>query len=190
MGLKIVLATNNKHKLEEVNEIAKGSNIKFLLPPASFDPIETGATFEENSFIKAKEAALLTGCIALADDSGLCVDALNGAPGIHSARYAETQDLRIKKLLTELSTFENKNAKFVCCMTLVDTNGKIIHQAIGECHGSITEQLKGINGFGYDPIFIPKDYNQTLAELSENEKNTISHRGNALREMLKFISNL
>lgn len=190
MGVKIVLATNNKHKLEEVNEIAKGCNIEFLLPPSNFNPIETGTTFEENSFIKAKEAALLTGCMALADDSGLCVDALNGAPGIHSARYAETQDLRIKKLLKELAGYENKNAKFVCCMTLVDNNGKLIHQVNGECHGSITEERKGINGFGYDPIFIPQNYNQTLAELSEDTKNAISHRGNALRDMLNFISSL
>lgn len=190
MGLKIILATNNKLKLEEVNEIAKGCNIEFLLPPSDFDPIETGTTFEENSYIKAKEAAILTGCMALADDSGLCVEALNGAPGIHSARYAETQDLRIKKLLTELSAYENKVAKFVCCMTLVDKTGNILHQTIGECHGQITNQRKGQNGFGYDPIFIPQTYNQTLAELSDDEKNSISHRGNALRKMISYLSNL
>lgn len=185
--MKIILATNNKHKLEEINEISKNTKIEFVLPPANFDPNETGKTFAENSYIKALEAAKLTNNIALADDSGLCVEALNGAPGIHSARYEETQDKRIQKLLNELAPFENKRAKFTCCMTIVAPDGNIIHQVIGECHGHITENRKGSNGFGYDPIFVPDNYTCTLAELDEQEKNNISHRGNALRQIMEFL---
>lgn len=189
-SVKIIFATNNKHKVQEINEIAKDSGIEFDLPPAEFDPIETGQTFEENSYIKAYEAAKLTGQIALADDSGLCVEALNGAPGIHSARYAETQDLRIAKLLKELDSVDNRKAKFVCCMTLVSPDGEILNQVIGECYGEIVSERKGTHGFGYDPIFKPIGYKETLAELGEDVKNGISHRGNALRAMLDFISNL
>ena len=189
-SVKIIFATNNKHKVQEINEIAKDSGIEFDLPPAEFDPIETGQTFEENSYIKAYEAAKLTGQIALADDSGLCVEALNGAPGIHSARYAETQDLRIAKLLKELDSVDNRKAKFVCCMTLVSPDGEILNKVIGECYGEIVSESKGSHGFGYDPIFKPIGYKETLAELGEDVKNGISHRGNALRAMLDFISNL
>ena len=188
-NLEIVFATNNSHKLEEVNQISKEYNITFLPVPESFDPVEDGETFEENSYIKASEAAKLSGKFALADDSGLCVEALNGAPGIHSARYAETQDLRIQKLLKELLPHENKSAKFVCCMTLVSPEGVILKQIVGECKGAIIETRKGSNGFGYDPVFIPSGYNVTLAELSDVQKNKISHRGNALRKMLEYLSN-
>ena len=111
--IKIVFATGNPHKLHEINEISKGSGIEFVLPPDNFDPDETGLTFEENSYIKAKEAARLSGSISLADDSGLCVDALNGEPGIYSARYAKTPQARIDKLLANLTDVGNRKAKFV-----------------------------------------------------------------------------
>lgn len=106
--MKIVFATGNAHKLQEINEIAAGTNIEFILPPDGFDPVEDGKTFEENSLIKAREAARLSGMISLADDSGLCVEALDGAPGIHSARYAETPQARINKLLEELRHCEER----------------------------------------------------------------------------------
>ena len=128
--------------------------------------------------------------MALADDSGLCVEALNGAPGIHSARYAETQDARIEKLLTALKNETNRSAKFVCCMTLVSPEGNIIHQVTGECDGTIVQERKGTFGFGYDPVFEPQNHNKTLAELGEEAKNKISHRGKALRQMLELITNL
>jgi len=185
---KIIFATNNAHKLEEVNAISKDFGITFELPPADFDPDETGNSFSENSFIKASEASKLSNNYALADDSGLCVESLGGLPGIHSARYAETREKRIEKLLKELAPHQNKAAKFVCCMTLTAPDGTIIKQITRECLGQITEVQKGANGFGYDPIFVPNNYNVTMAELNDNEKNKISHRGIALREMLKFIS--
>ncbi len=187
--MEIVFATNNLHKLEEVNQISAGRGVTFILPPSGFNPIENGSTFEENSYIKAKEAAILSGKLALADDSGLCVDALNGLPGLYSARYAETQELRIKKLLCELKDINNRAAKFVCCMTLVNPNGEILYQTKGYCYGKITHSPKGLNGFGYDPIFLPDNYNETIAELPEDVKNTISHRFNALKQVLTFLNN-
>ena len=188
--MKIIFATNNSHKIQEVNDIAKNSGITFELPPANFNPLETGTTFEENSYIKALEAARLTGKLALADDSGLCVEALNGEPGIHSARYANTQKERIIKLLTELKNSKNRNAKFVCCMTLVNPQGEIIKQVTGECNGEIIFEPKGEHGFGYDPVFKPQNHENTLAELGDDIKNEISHRGRALQKILHFLTTL
>ena len=183
----IVLATSNPHKVEEINAIFK--DINFILPPSNFNPIEDGVTFEENSMIKAKEANRLTHMITLADDSGLCVDALNGEPGIHSARYAPTAQERINKLLENLNGETNRKAKFVCAMTLLNSDGSVLAQVRGECHGKIDTSQKGLNGFGYDPVFIVDGYNQTMAELSEDEKNLISHRANALKQIAKVLSN-
>lgn len=190
--MKIVFATGNAHKLKEIQEIAKDTGIEFILPGDGFHPIENGETFEENSLIKAKEAARVSGKISLADDSGLCVDALKGAPGIHSARYAETPQARIDKLLNAINGKAIRSAKFVCAMTLVDKNGNILFQTRGECFGEIAEKQSGINGFGYDPIFLTKDtdYKLTMAEMSEEEKNQISHRGRALRDVLKFLETI
>lgn len=185
--MKIVFATSNPHKLHELNEICADSGIEFVLPSEGFAPIENGSTFEENSLIKAKEAFRVSKTYSLADDSGLCVDALDGAPGLYSARYAGTQDEKIKKLLGELKGFENRRGKFVCCVTLLDDKGEMIFQTVGECHGSIVKERKGINGFGYDPIFKADNYDCTIAELSEEEKNKISHRGKALKNFLEFM---
>ncbi len=187
--MKIVFATGNAHKLKEIQEIAKNTGIEFILPGDGFNPIENGDTFEENSLIKAKEAARVSGNISLADDSGLCVDALNGAPGIHSARYAETPQARIDKLLNAINGKTVRSAKFVCAMTLVDENGKILFKTRGECLGKIAEKQSGQNGFGYDPVFLTKDtdYTKTMAEMSEEEKNEISHRGRALRKVLAYL---
>ena len=188
--MQITLGTGNEHKVFEINTIVKSlgyDNITFIPAQKGFNPVEDGETFEENSLIKAREGAKLSNNITLADDSGLCIDALNGAPGLYSARYAGSQDEKIKRILTELDGVENRKAKFVCCMTLVDKDGNIIHTTRGECHGQIIKERKGVNGFGYDPIFMPDGYNITLAEMSEDGKNSISHRGNALTQMLKFI---
>ena len=185
--MKIVFATGNPHKLQELKAIAGDCDIEFILPPDGFDPIENGKTFEENSLIKAKEAARLSGEISLADDSGLCVEILGGEPGIYSARYAETPQKRIDKLLNNIKNATNRNAKFVCAMSLVSPDGDLIFQTKGECHGCIAETQAGTNGFGYDPIFVPNNKTCTMAELSEDEKNEISHRGNALRNVLLYL---
>ncbi len=189
--MQITLGTGNEHKVFEINEIVKEQGYKkivFKAVEGNFNPIENGSTFEENSLIKAKEGARLSGMLTLADDSGLCIEALNGAPGLYSARYAGTQDEKIARILKELDGQENRKAKFVCCMTLVDKDGNTIHTTKGECHGQIIKERKGSNGFGYDPIFMPDGYEITLAEMSEDGKNKISHRGKALTQMLKFIN--
>lgn len=188
--MKIVFATANPHKVEELKAITSSlgiKNIEFALPPKGFDPDETGKTFEENSYIKAKEANKLTKMISLADDSGLCVEALNDGPGIYSARYAETPQERIDKLLNELTPFDNRNAKFVCAMTLLDEKGEILIQTRGECKGTIAKKQSGSHGFGYDPIFIVENTSLTMADMSEDEKNKISHRARALGNIFDFI---
>lgn len=185
--IKIVLGTGNPSKVFEINKIADCEDIEFILPPEEFNPEETGTTFEENSYIKAKAAYDLSHKMSLADDSGLCIEALNGAPGLYSARYAGTQQAKIERVLSELEGETNRKAKFICCMTLLDENGEVLHVSKGECHGEIITEAHGTNGFGYDPIFRPEGYNVTIAQMSEDEKNAISHRGNALRDMLEFI---
>ena len=185
--MKIILASSNKHKVKEINAIVSSSNIEFILPPQDFDPIENGKTFEENSLIKAKAAWELGKTWTLADDSGLCIDALNGAPGIHSARYAETPQARIDRVLKEMHSSNNRSACFKCCMTLLNPDGEVAFSYTGVCEGSIVETQRGINGFGYDPIFLVDGTNKTMAELSEDEKNEISHRGRALKEVIKYL---
>lgn len=188
--MKIVLASSNEHKVKEINEIVKGSGVEFILPPAGFDPVEDGTTFEENSYIKAKAAYELSKTWSLADDSGLCIDALGGKPGIHSARYAETPAKRIERVLTEMENKEDRNAHFACCMTLINPQGEVAFAYTGICEGTIITEVKGVNGFGYDPIFRVKNYDKTMAELSEVEKNRISHRSVALREVLKYVKSI
>ena len=187
--VKIIIATSNPHKLEEINEINTNPNIEFDVIKGDFDPVEDGVNFLENALIKAKEAAKITNCYCLADDSGLCVDALEGRPGIHSARYAQTQKEKIEKLLKEMKgvPYDWRNAHFNCSMVLVDKDGKQIHSVTGKVYGYIDDTPKGANGFGYDPIFFVPSKNKTMAELTEEEKNNISHRSNALRPMLKWI---
>ena len=187
--LKIVLATANPHKVEEINEIAKDFGCEFVMPNEGFDPIEDGNTFEENALIKAKEANKSSKMLTLADDSGLCVDALNGEPGIYSARYAGSQDEKIQKLLDALKDIpkEKRGAKFVCAMCLLDKKGKVLFSDRGECFGEIGYEAKGSNGFGYDPIFVVNGDSLTMAELPEEEKNKISHRGLALQKLIKYL---
>lgn len=188
--VKIIIATSNPHKLEEINAINKNSGIIFDVIKGEFNPDETGLDFVENAIIKAKEAAKITGTYCLADDSGLCVDILNGRPGIHSARYAPTQKEKIEKLLSELNNIpkEKRTAHFACAMVISDCNGNIIHTEQGIVKGYIDFEPKGTNGFGYDPVFFVPEYNKTIAELPEETKNSISHRANALIPMLDWIN--
>lgn len=190
--MQIVLATSNAHKVEEINAITKEFGIEFILPPKEFNPIENGNTFAENSLIKAKEANRLTNKMTLADDSGLCVDYLDGAPGIMSARYSDTPQNRINKLLNELKNvpIEKRSAKFVCHITLLDENANILFSDFGEIKGHIGFEVKGEHGFGYDPIFVVENNTHTMAELPDSEKNTISHRARAIKKLLNFLSDL
>jgi len=190
--VKIALGTTNPHKLEEINDIIREANIQgieFVLVNKNFKPIENGTSFEENSYIKAKEAAKIMGIPALADDTGLCVKALDGRPGLHSARYAPTQQEKISKLLSELEnvTLNNRQAYFVCTMTLVAPNGEKLHTQTGKINGLINQEAHGVNGFGYDPVFFIPQINKTMAEMTLEEKNTLSHRALALIPMLEWI---
>ncbi len=187
----ITVATGNLNKLEEIKQINPYSEIKIKKIEGKFNPEETGQTFEENAIIKARAASQLIGGYAFADDSGLCVEALKGEPGIHTARYAPTQNEKIVKMLKEMEDvpFEKRGAKFICSMVLTDKNGKIIYKTQGEVHGFIAQKAAGCGGFGYDPIFYLPEYKKTIAQLADGEKNKVSHRAKALIPMLEFINN-
>lgn len=190
--IKIALGTSNPHKLEEINAMIKGihpDSVEFVLVEGDFDPVENGTTFEENSYIKAAEAAKIMGIPALADDTGLCVDALDGRPGLHSARYAPDQQSKISKLLGEMQNvpLEKRNAHFVCTMTLVAPDGTIMHREIGRIDGIIDTKPSGEHGFGYDPLFFIPELNKTMADMTMEEKNTLSHRARALLPMVEWI---
>ena len=188
--LKITLATGNKHKVEEINLIAKNYNIEFVLPNGEFDPIEDSDNFLGNALCKAKYASKSqTTELYLADDSGLCVEALNGEPGIHSARYAPSPKERINKLLNAMNGIENRKAYFTCAMVIVNKKGEIVFQTQQYCHGEILKEEIGTNGFGYDPIFFVKEEQKGMAELSPEKKAIVSHRARALSKVLKWLKN-
>ena len=186
--MKIVLASKNKHKLVEISRITEKFGFELVLQSelgVDIDVEETGTTFEENSFLKAEAVMKATGLPALADDSGIAVDALNGEPGIYSARYGFDVSLddwgRLLLLLknTEHVPDGQRQAQFVCVITMVTPEGQTI-QARGEIHGELTREPRGTNGFGYDPIFYYPPLGMTTAELPSEEKNRVSHRANAL----------
>lgn len=187
--MKVVLASKNKHKLEEISQITEKFGMELVLESdlgVDIDVEETGSTFEENSFLKAEAVMKATGLPALADDSGIAVDALNGEPGIYSARYGFDESLddwgRLQLLLknTEQVPDERRQAEFVCVITLVTPQQEII-QARGEVHGMLLRTPAGQGGFGYDPIFYYPPLGKSLAELTPEEKNQVSHRANALQ---------
>lgn len=187
--MKVVLASKNKHKLEEISQITEKFGMELVMESdlgMDIDVEETGSTFEENSFLKAEAVMKATGLPALADDSGIAVDALNGEPGIYSARYGFDESLddwgRLQLLLknTEQVPDERRQAKFVCVITLVTPQQEII-QARGEVHGMLLRTPAGQGGFGYDPIFYYPPLGKSLAELTPEEKNQVSHRANALQ---------
>ena len=192
MDCKIVAATNNKNKIREFKEILSPLGYQIVgLKELGIDieVEETGKTFEENSLLKAKAVFEATGLASLADDSGLEVDALGGEPGIYSARYCEGTDAdRINYLLEKMKDVpeEKRTARFVSAVTLMFTDGETV-TAKGTCEGKITEKPSGKNGFGYDPVFYVEKYGKTFAELTAEQKNLISHRGNALFELQKQL---
>ena len=187
---QITLATGNLHKVEEINLIAKDYNIEFVLPKGDFNPVEDGNTFLENAYCKARFASNIGETeLYLADDSGLCVEALNGEPGIRSARYAPTPKERINKLLSVMSEIENRSAKFICAMVICNKNGEIVFQTQKECIGKIMTEEKGEGGFGYDPIFFVDEKCCSMAELTRDQKAQVSHRAKALRTVLEWLKN-
>ncbi len=190
--IELVFASNNTHKIEEIKNLLPSSiKIKSLVDINFNDEIEENAqTIEGNAMLKAKFIAENYNCNCFSDDSGLEVEALNGAPGVHSARYAglpKNDANNRKKLLKELQFSNNKNAQFKTVICLILNNN--IHYFTGIIKGKIINDEKGNNGFGYDAIFIPNGYDKTFAEMSFSEKTKISHRAIALNKMIDFLEN-
>ena len=190
--ITFVIATNNPGKLREMREILSKLEVSAVsLAEAGVDIEieETGATFSENAFLKARAVCEATGMPAIADDSGLVVYGLGGEPGVYSSSYGGDgldDNARCMFLLQNMLNLEQRAAKFVSNIGCVFPDGKTILSE-GECHGEITDRPRGIGGFGYDPVFLVDGMGKTMAELSEQEKNAVSHRGNALRKFDKAL---
>ena len=180
--MKLVAATSNLHKLREIAQILADFEV-VSEKEAGFhgDVEETGATFLENAILKACAVCRATGLPAIGDDSGLCVDALGGAPGVYSARYSGGGDAENRALLLKnLQGFENRNAHFSCAIALCFPDGRLL-TAEGRTYGTILHEPRGTGGFGYDPLFFSADLHMSFAEASEDQKNAVSHRGRALK---------
>ena len=184
--MKLVLASKNEKKLREMNDILSGMGVEVCLQAdvgIDIDVEETGTTFEENSLLKAKAVMEASGLPAIADDSGLCVDALNGAPGVYSARYGGEglDDVgRYRLLLANMPKGAARTAKFVSVITCCFPGGDVL-TARGECPGTIAFAPMGEGGFGYDPVFFVPELKKTFSQMTADEKNAISHRGKAIQ---------
>lgn len=192
---ELIFASHNKGKIKEIKELLAPLNIAVKTSDDIEIPDveETGTTFAENSLLKSSAIAKITGIACIADDSGLCVDALNGAPGVYSARYAPNRDFNkgMDKLLTEMKESANKSrsAHFSCVISLAYPDGKYeIFE--GRVDGHIAEKKQGNGGFGYDPLFIPDGFDKSFAELGSEIKNNISHRARAMQKLLAYLKSL
>lgn len=190
----LVFASRNRGKVDEVQAILKEGRALFKtladVCGPDFDVDETGQTFSENALLKARAVHEHCGHAVLADDSGLCVDALAGKPGIYSARYAggdRNDENNLQKLLRDLKGLKNRSAHYACAMAFIDENGRetVVE---GRVDGVIIDEKRGEEGFGYDPVFYLEDRACTMAELAASEKNSISHRADALRKMRTYIN--
>jgi len=193
--MKLIVASNNQHKISEIKKILQKLHMDVLsLKDAGIDieVVEDGETFEENAYKKAKEVFdLVKDAYVLADDTGLMVDAINGAPGVYSARFSgidATYEQNNAKLLDLLKDTQDKDrgAKFVCVMVLIMGSDRIV-KVRGEVKGRILKDTRGENGFGYDPLFYVEEFGKTFAQMSEEEKNSISHRGRALEKLREAL---
>ena len=191
--MKLIIASNNKHKIYEIKKIlgAKFSPILSLREAGiDHETVEDGETFMENAIKKAREIAEISGCPSLADDSGICAHALGDAPGVYSARFAGVHgddEANNNLLLERLRDKDDKSAHYTCAMALAYPDGSLV-SAEGYMYGTITENRRGERGFGYDPLFIAEGESRTVAEMTDEEKNAISHRAKALELLLEKIS--
>jgi XTP/dITP diphosphohydrolase len=183
----LVVATGNPGKVKELQPYLSDLDCELILKPEALEVEETGDTFAANACLKASEVAISTGQWAIADDSGLEVDALNGAPGVFSARYGKTDAERIERLLKELGNESNRAAQFVCVIAIARPDGSIALQTEGICPGEILHAPQGSGGFGYDPIFYVPEEGMTFAEMPPELKQQISHRGRAFQQL--FLHN-
>ena len=179
-NITLVIASSNEGKIKEFKKLLEDLPVNLLNQPFGFEVEETGKTFIENARIKAIAVSKETGNLSLADDSGLSVEALGGAPGIYSSRYANSDKERIEKLLAELKPFPNRKAKFECALCIA-SGAKVLIEVSGFCEGLITFSPRGKNGFGYDPIFEVSLLGETFAEMNYEKKKHIGHRGNAFK---------
>ncbi len=194
---KVLIATTNQGKVQEIRNLVKGLPALFLSlseVPDIPEVVEDGATFEENALKKARMMAYSTGIVTLADDSGLCVDALDGRPGVHSARYAgdnASDEEKYLRVLEEMADVPDpaRSARFVCAVALVAPDGEE-NLFRGVCEGRITREPRGSSGFGYDPIFYFEEAGCTFAQMDQESKNRVSHRGRALRQFAEFLRKL
>ena len=188
-SLPLVIASGNQGKIREFTKLLDDFPFDLLTQPVGFEIEETGNTFMENARIKAIAVSQATGNLSLADDSGLSVEALGGAPGIYSSRYANSDKERIEKLLAELKHFHNRRAKFECALCIA-SGAKVLIEVSGFCEGLITFSPKGTNGFGYDPIFEVSGLGKTYAEMDHEKKKHIGHRGNAFKLLMPELKKL
>ncbi len=187
--LPLVIASGNKGKIAEFKKLLDDFPFDLMTQPVGFEIEETGSTFMENARIKAIAVSQATGNLSLADDSGLSVESLGGAPGIYSSRYANSDEKRIEKLLAELKPFQNRKAKFECALCIA-SGGKALIEVSGFCEGLITLSPRGANGFGYDPIFEVSGLGETYAEMNHEQKKHIGHRGNAFKLLIPELKKL
>ena len=188
-NIPLVIASSNQGKIKEFKKLLEGFPFNVLTQPQGFEIEETGKTFMENARIKAIAVSKETGNLSLADDSGLSVEALGGAPGIYSSRYANSDKERIEKLLDELKPFPNRKAKFECALCIASSE-KVLIEVTGCCEGLITFSKKGKNGFGYDPIFEVFGLGETFAQMNHITKKQVGHRGNAFKLLRPELNKL
>ena len=180
----LYLASKNKGKIEEYKKLLAGVNCKLLLQPESLEVEEDGLTFRDNAIKKASEVSRKTNNFSIADDSGICIEALGGKPGIYSSRYAENDQKRIERVLRELDGVQNRSAFFIANICVCSPNGEVIIESEAKCHGNIIFNPRGRGGFGYDPIFEESSTRLTFAEMNNDIKDSCSHRGKALKKII------
>ena len=181
---KLYLASKNQGKIEEYKKLLLNINCQLLLQPESIEVEENGLTFRENAIKKASEVSKTTNNYAIADDSGICIDALDGRPGIYSSRYAENDHKRIERVLHELDGEENRGAFFIANVCVCSPNGHVILESEAKCFGNIILSPRGNSGFGYDPIFEELSSKLTFAEMNSELKDICSHRGKAVKKII------
>ena len=186
----LVIASGNAGKVREFGRLLADLGLETQPQPEGLEVEETGTTFAANARLKAEAVARATGCWALADDSGLSVDALGGAPGVHSARYADSDSARIERLLQELRTAPNRNAQFTAALALANPAGEVVLEVEGICPGTILEAPRGEGGFGYDPVFLVPEAGLTFAEMPHSQKAELGHRGRAFAALKPKLQSL